>query len=54
LLKLSAPKEIAAADHHGHLNTAADNFSDLAGDLRHYVGVQAHCATAEHLAAELE
>jgi hypothetical protein len=54
LLKLGAPEEIAAADHYGHLYTAADDFGDLAGNLRHHVGVQAHRATAEHFAAKLE
>ena len=54
LLKLRAPEEVAAADHHGHLHTAADDFGDLAGDLCHHIGVQAHRAAAEHLAAKFE
>jgi hypothetical protein len=54
LLKLRAAEEVAATDHDGDLYPSADYLGDLAGDLRHHVGIKPDLPPAEHLAAEFE
>lgn len=48
------PEEVAAADHDGDLDAAADHLGDLLRHQRDDVGIQADLAAAEHFAAELE
>jgi hypothetical protein len=54
LLQLRATEEVAAADDDGDLHATSDYLGDLPCHQVHDIGVQAHLAAAEHLAAQLE
>src|SRR2546423_342610 len=54
LLQLGAAEEVAAADHHGHLDTQPYHVGDLPGQLLYDIGVHADRAAAEHLTGQLE